>query len=130
MPGGPVRLEKAKKVVQEEDEEFNPEITKSKKVKAARMKRPAKRAKEPKKKKSKRSEYNLVDETDELPTEHASPRPDTTEQPTAATPTPNIFSQDASGLEGIDINIEELLVTPPSQKQNSTPQETPSQQTS
>ena len=35
MPGGPVRLEKAKKVVHEEDEEFNPEITKSKKVKAA-----------------------------------------------------------------------------------------------
>ena len=51
MPGGHVRLEKAtKKVVQEEDEEFNPEITKPKKVKAGRMKRPAKRAKEPKKK--------------------------------------------------------------------------------
>ena len=42
MPGGPVRLEKAKKkTIQEEDEEFIPEVAKAKKVKTSRMKRSA-----------------------------------------------------------------------------------------
>ena len=86
------------------------------------MIRPDKRAKEPKQKKSKRSEYDLVDEP-----EPVSPTTTTTPTAAASTPMPNIFSQDASGLEGIYINIDDLINTPQSQRQRSTPQETPSQ---
>ena len=64
MPGGRVRLEKAKKKpVEEQDEDFVPEVTtKEKHVEKKRVKSSALKTKEPRSKKSKISGFKLVDE--------------------------------------------------------------------
>ena len=112
MPGGRIQLEKAKKKpVEDRDEDFIPEVTtKEKHVSKKRVKRSALKTKEPRSKKSKTSGFKLVDEPESVPADQS-------------TPMPNIFEQGASGLEGIDINVDDLISTPPSQhRQKSTPE--------
>ena len=80
------------------------------------MKRSALKTKEPRSKKSKSSGFKLVDEPESEPV-------------TQSTPTPNIFESGASGLEGIDIDVDDLINTPPSQHRHKSTPEASSQRT-